>query len=93
MSDLIIANIDELNDYLRKAEHITNRMDDETHHMLLEFRNVPDWDDQIREIVARILGEIELSERKIIEYFEEVYRQISDFSEELDDYISTSRRY
>ena len=93
MSDLITANIEELNDFIDKAHHIKDKMEDSTGTIMNEYRNILDWEDQIRERVGQILDEIQRKEIEIFDYLDEVYRNVKEFSDELDDYLGTSRRY
>ena len=93
MSDRITADIGELNNFVDKARHIKDRMDESTHHIMDEFKNIYDWEDQIRERVGFILDDIQKNEFKIFEYLEEVYQNIREFSDELDDYLNTSKRF
>ena len=93
MSDLITADIEEIKDFLSKAQHIQTRMEDETHHIMTEFKNIYDWEDQIKDNVGRILEEINREEVQIFEYLEQVYRNVDEFSDELDEYLKSSKRY
>ena len=93
MGDLIVADIQELNDYIQKAERITDRLDDETRQILVKFKNIPDWDDEIREKVAYVLEEIERSQINICDYFHEVNKQVKALSDDLDDYLNSSHGY
>lgn len=92
MNNFIGANTDEIRYFLKKLDEIHRSMDVNKERINNNFHLINNWDDEIRNRLKDVLGDIDKKAQAIFEDIKTMIKNTDIFVDMLDEYLDLSKK-